>query len=130
MKTVFMILGAMMLLMGIFVLIYPDPIFEWIRNGLENDSMYTLSTIGRIFTGILFLVAAKQSRFSRTVFFLGCLALLTATIFFFMGRKNFQVFFIEMLPQFRTYAAVSGLIDMAFGAFLIYAFTGERDGKN
>ena len=55
------------------------------------------------------------------------MAIIAAASFIFMGYGNFRHIIISLIPEFRPYAAISGLIGMALGAILIYAFISNKE---
>ena len=112
-----------MLLAGISLLIKPEIILGWIENNMENTSLYISAIVVRLFLGILFIVAARKSKYPGVVKFLGYLFIIAAIIFIFMGQESFQNFVTSLIPDVKPFASVSGLFSIAFGGFLIYTFS-------
>ena len=44
----------------------------------------------------------------------------------FIGQESFQDFITSIIPNVKPYAPVSGLLAIAFGGFLIYAYSGNK----
>ena len=52
--------------------------------------------------------------------------LLAVIIFIFIGQENFQDFMSWLIPNFKPFTPVSGLLSIAFGGFLIYSFSKNK----
>jgi len=129
MKLAIKLFGILMLLLGISLLIKPEIIIGHIENNMENTSLYIFAIVIRLVLGILFIVAAKESRFTGVIKFLGYLFVLAAIILLFIGQENFQHFISSLIPQVKPFAPLSGLLAIAFGGFLIYAFMKKKELK-
>jgi hypothetical protein len=122
-------IGIFILLVGLSLLIKPEFLYTWLKDSIETNYLYISAIVFRLAMGVLFLLAAKQSKYPGGIKFIGILAILAALIFFFMGSENFREFFSSLIPYFNSYAPISGLVAMLFGAFLIYAFTGNKKAE-
>ncbi len=127
MKFIIKLFGILMLLSGISLLIKPEIIFGWIENNMENTSLYILAIVVRLVFGILFIVAAKESKYPGVIKFFGYLFIIAAIIFIFIGQESFQDFITSLIPDVKPFARVSGLFGIAFGGFLIYAFSRNKE---
>ena len=116
-----------MFLSGISLLITPEIIFGWIENNMENFSLYILAIVVRLVFGILFIVAARESKYPGVIKFFGYLFIIAAIIFIFIGQESFHVFVSSVIPDARPFAPVGGLFGIAFGGFLIYAFSRKKE---
>lgn len=117
-----------MLLSGISLIIKPEIIFVWIENNMENTALYISAIIVRLVFGILFIVAARESKYPRVIKFLGYLFIITAIIFIFIGQDSFHIFITFLIPNVKPFAPISGILSIAFGSYLIYSFS--RNKKN
>jgi len=126
MKLVVKLFGILMLLLGILLIIKPDFIFGFMENNMDNTSLYIFAIVVRLVLGIIFIVAAKASKYPGVIKFLGYLFLAAASLLIFMGQENFQHFINSVIPNLRPFVALIGLLSMAFGGFLIYAFQGKK----
>jgi hypothetical protein len=126
MKLIIKGFGILILLIGISLLLKPAFIFGWLQANMETTFLYVIAIGFRLVMGILFLLAAHQSKFPGVIKFIGWLAILAALIFLFMGQESFQSFFSTLIPEFNSYAPVSGLIGIVMGVFLIYAFSNKK----
>lgn len=126
MKLIIKLFGILAILSGISLLINPEIIFGWIENNIENTSLYLSAIAVRLIFGIIFITAAKESKYPTIFKFFGYLAILTAVIFIVIGQESFQYFFSTLIPEIKPYAPLSGVIDIAIGGFLIYAFSRKK----
>ncbi len=129
MKLIIKLFGILMILAGISLLIGPEIIIGWIENNMESISLYISAIVVRLVFGILFLVAAKESKYPGVIKFLGYLFIIASIIFFFIGQENFLDFISLFIPDVKPYAPVSGLLAIAFGGFIIYAFSRNKELK-
>ncbi|WP_297760517.1 hypothetical protein [uncultured Muriicola sp.] len=127
MKLAVKLFGILMLLLGISLLIKPEIIISWIENNMENTSLYITAIVVRLVFGILFIVAANESRYTGVIKFFGYLFILAAIILIFIGQENFKHFISSLIPEVVPFAPLSGLLAIAFGGFLIYAFTRNKE---
>ena len=127
MKLIIKLFGILMLLSGILLLIKADIIFVWIENNMENTSLYIFAIVVRLVFGILFIIAARESKYPGIIKFFGYLFIIAAIILFFLGQESFQDFITSVIPEVRPFAPVIGLLVIAFGGFLIYAFSRNKE---
>ena len=130
MKLIIKILGILILLIGISLLIKPEFVFGWIEDNMLNNSLYIFAIVMRLIFGIILIIAAKGSKYPGIIKFFGYLAVIAAIVFIFMGQTNFMDFVSSGIPAIKPYAAVVGLVAMAIGGFLVYAFLGNKKLKN
>ncbi len=129
MKLTIKLFGMLMILLGISLLIKPEIIFGWMENKTGNTSLYVFAIVVRLVLGMLFLVTAKESKYPGLIKILGYLFVIAAIILIVIGHENFRHFVVSIIPEFKPYASVSGILGIAFGAFLIYAFSGNKELK-
>ena len=127
MKLTIKLFGILMLLLGISLLIKPEILIGWIENNMGTTSLYISAIVVRLVFGILFILAARESKFPGVLKFLGYLFIIAAIIFIFIGQESFQDFISLFFPDGIPYAPVSGLLAFVFGAFLVYAFSGKKE---
>ena len=129
MKLIINLFGILMLLIGISLLIKPEIILGWIEINMETTSLYISAIVVRLVFGILFIIAARESKYPAVIKFLGYLFIIAAIIFIFIGQERFQDFISLFFPSVKPYAPISGLLAIAFGGFLIYAFSRNKELK-
>jgi len=94
---------------------------------MAKTSFYILAIVVRLVFGIIFIIAAKESKYPGVIKFFGYLAIIAAIIFIFIGQESFQDFFSSLIPDIKPYAPLSGVLDIAIGGFLIYAFSRNKE---
>ena len=127
MKSIIKLFGMLMLLAGVSLLIDSELIVGWIEDNMENTLIYISAIVARLVLGIIFLVAAKESKYPVSIRIFGYLFILAAIIFVFIGQENFQHFITSLIPGVKPFAPVSGLLSIVFGSFLIYAFSVNKE---
>ena len=127
MKLIIKLIGILLLLSGISLLIKPEIIIDWMENNRVNTSLYIAAIVARFVFGILFIAAARESKYPGVIKFLGYLFILAGIIFTFIGQESFQNLMTALIPAVKPYAAVSGLLSIAFGGFLIYSFSRNKE---
>ncbi len=126
MKLLIKFFGILLLLTGISLIVKPELIFTWIENNMENTSLYITAIVVRLVLGVLFIVAASTSRYPAVLKFFGYLFILAAFILIFIGQEHFQDFIASIIPNAKPFTALTGLLVIAFGGFLIYAFSNKE----
>lgn len=127
MKLIIKLFGILLLLSGISLLINPEIIIGWIEENIENTSLYISAIVVRLVYGILFIAAAKESKYPGVIKFFGYLFIIAAIILIFIGQESFQDFITSFIPYVKPFAPLSGLLSIAFGGFLIYAFSRNKE---
>ncbi len=127
MKLIIKLFGILAILSGISLLINPEIIFGWIEGSMENTSFYIFAIVVRLVFGIILIIAAKESKYPGVIKFFGYLAIITAIIFIFIGQESCHDFISSLIPEIKPYAPLIGVIDIAIGVFLIYAFSRNKE---
>ena len=127
MKLFVKLFGGFILLAGISLLINPEIIIGWIEDNMESTSLYISAIVMRLILGILFIGAARESKYPGVIKFFGYLFIIAAILFIFIGQENFQHFITSLIPDIKPFAPVSGILCIAFGGFLIYAFLRNKE---
>ena len=127
MKLFIKLFGILILVLGLSLLIKPEFIFGWMEDNMENKSLYIIAILVRLVFGIFFIMAAKESKYPGVIKFFGYLFIIAAIIFIFIGHESFKHLIASMIPDFKPYAPVSGLIGMVLGGLLVYAFSGNKE---
>ncbi len=129
MKLIVKLFGILMLLSGISLLIKQEIIIGWIENNMVNTSLYISAIVARLVFGISFIVAAQESIYPGVIKFIAYMFIVEAIIYILIGQENFQDFITSLIPHVKPFASVSGLLSIAFGGFLIYAFSKKKELK-
>jgi len=122
MTAVIIIFGALTLLAGIVIVINPEVVFGFLRNNLDKLELHILAVVIRIVLGVLLIYQSSISKFPLVIEIIGWLSIVAAIILAVMGRRNFNRLMSWALSLAKPIGRVGGVIAMAFGAFLIYAF--------
>ena len=122
MTVVIIIFGALTLLAGIVIVINPEVIFGFLRKNLDKVALHILAVVVRIVLGLLLIYQSSISKFPFVIQIIGWLSIVAAIILAVMGRRNFNRLMSWALSLAKPIGRVGGVIAMAFGAFLIYAF--------
>jgi len=127
MKIIVKLIGVLILLAGISLLVYPELIIGWMEDNMESTALYLSAIAGRLVFGILFIAAARDSKYPGVMKLFGYLFIIAAVIFVFIGKESFQSFMASIVPDAKPFAPLSGLLSIGFGVFLIYAFSGNKE---
>lgn len=126
MKIVMKLIGILFILLGIIFLFNTDMFFDWIEDEMGSNWFYISAIITRMVFGILFIVAAKESKFPSTIKILGFIFILFAIIFISIGNHGFQDFISFLIPDIIPYAPLGGLGMIALGGFIHFAFSKNK----
>ncbi len=122
MTVVIIIFGALTLLAGIVIVINPEVIFGFLRKNLDKVALHILAVVVRIVLGLLLVYQSSISKFPLVIQIIGWLSIVAAIFLAVMGRRNFNRLMSWALSLAKPFGRVGGVLAMAFGAFLIYAF--------
>jgi len=126
MKSIIILFGILLFLAGVSLVFAPEIIFDFMENNLENLLVY-YSAIGvRLIMGILFISLAKESKYPWIIKALGFFFIFGAIFLVIIGQEGLQNLITSFIPIFKPYTVFVGLGSMGFGAFLIYAFLGQK----
>jgi len=122
MTVLIIIFGALTLLAGIVILINPEVIFDFLRNNLDKLVLHILAVVIRLVIGALLIYQSNISKFPLVIEVIGWLSIVAAIIIAVLGRRNFNRLMSWALSLSKPFGRVGGVLAVAFGAFLIYAF--------
>ena len=122
MTVLIIIFGALTLLAGIVIIINPEFIFGFLRKNLDNLVLHILAVVVRLVIGVLLIYQSNISKFPLVIEIIGWLSIVAAIIIAIMGRRNFNRLMSWALSLSKPLGRVGGVLAVAFGAFLIYAF--------
>lgn len=114
--------GILMIGLGVSLLVKPDILLSWFENNLGQNLLFILAIAVRLILGIAFLISAQKSKYPVIIKFLGYAFILAAIVFIFMGQARFHGFISNLIPGIKPFAPIGGILAIAFGGFLIYAF--------
>ena len=122
MTLVIIVFGALTLLAGIVIGINPQVIFDFLRSNLEKPALHILAVVIRLVIGVLLIFQSNISKFPFVIEVIGWLSIVAAIFLGVMGRRNFNRLMSWALSLSKSLGRVGGIVAVAFGAFLIYAF--------
>ena len=122
MALLIIIFGALTLLAGIVIVINPEVIFGFLRNNLDKLVLHILAVVVRLVLGALLIYQSNISEFPFVIEVIGWLSIVAAIFLSVMGRRNFNRLMSWALSLSKPFGRVGGILAVAFGAFLIYAF--------
>ena len=122
MTLLIILFGALTLLAGVVIAINPDVIFGYLRNNMDRLGLHILAVVVRLILGALLIAQSNSSKFPIAIEIIGWLSVVAALSLAVMGRRNFNRLMSWALSVARPFSRAGGIIAMAFGAFLIYAF--------
>jgi hypothetical protein len=71
MKLMIKLFGMLLLLAGISLLINSEIIIGWIEDNAKNTLLYFSAIVARLVFGLLFIIAAKESKYPGAIKILG-----------------------------------------------------------
>jgi len=122
MTVLIIIFGALTLVAGIVIIINPEVIFGFLRKNLDNLAVHILAVVVRLVIGVLLIYQSSISKFPLVIEIIGWLSIVAAIIIAIMGRRNFNRLMSWALSLSQPLGRVGGVLAVAFGTFLIYAF--------
>jgi len=122
MTLLIIIFGALTLLAGIVIVINPEVIFGFLRNNLDKLALHILAVAIRLVLGALLIYQSNISKFPFVIEVIGWLSIVASIFLAVMGRRNFNRLMSWALSLSKPFGRVGGILAVAFGAFLIYAF--------
>jgi len=129
MKLIIKFFGILIILLGISFLLNPEGVYNWAEENTGNITFYISVIVGRLVLGILLILAANESKYPGVIKFFGYFTIIAALVVIIMGHRGFEELISSLIPVFKPYAPVSGLLGIAIGAFIIYAFSMKKELK-
>ncbi len=123
------LIGILFILAGISFFVDPAGVYGWIENSRENPSLYISAIVARLVLGGLLIASAKESQYPGVISFIGYLIIIAALVLIFIGHSSFQDLISSLISFIKPISFVSGLFAMAFGGFLVYAFTRNKESQ-
>ncbi|MCP4046894.1 MAG: hypothetical protein GY732_13015 [Gammaproteobacteria bacterium] len=121
--TLFIIIfGALVCLAGLVILVKPELVFGLLRKNADKIGLHVLAVVVRLVLGTFLVLQAGISKYPHVIEFIGWLSIIAAIILAVIGRNNFSKLMAWALSKVKTLRHLGGLLAMALGAFLVYAF--------
>ena len=122
MTSFIIIFGALICLAGLVILINPEIVFDLFRNKTDKVGLHVLAVVVRLVLGAFLVIQAGVSKFPHIIELIGWLSIIAAIVLAVIGRNNFRSLMAWALSKAKTWGRPSGLLALALGAFLVYAF--------
>ena len=126
MKWIVLFFGVFMIVAGIILFIDDNIVLGYIESNMESSWLYFFAIVMRLILGAALLKTAKMSRHPLAFMVIGGIALAAALIFLVIGHEQFQQMMATLVPYFEDTGKWSGLVALAFGAFLIYGIQKKK----
>lgn len=122
MTFIIVLFGTLLMVAGIAIVTNPENIFGPLAKNVDKAGLQFLAVVVRLILGALLVYLADQSRFPLVIEVLGWIAIAAALVLALMGRNNFIRLMKWALSVAKPYSRVGGVMAIAFGAFLVFAF--------
>ena len=116
------IFGSLILLAGVLLLRNPEIIFGFLRDNIENQAVHVIAVMVRFIIGTLLITQSGLSKFPLGIEVLGWIFIIAGFCLAVIGRDRFCRLMSWVLTKFMPFGRLAGVIAMAFGGFLVYAF--------
>ena len=122
MTELIIVLGALILLAGLVLVIYPELVLGYLRHNHDKPTIHIIAVAIRMVLGGLLVLQSSLSKYPLAIEILGWISIVAALFLAVMGRQNFVRFMSWALNFLTPVARVGGVFAAAFGGFLIHAF--------
>lgn len=122
MSMLVIIIGIVILVTGLFIMMYPENVFGALRTHVNQLSLHIIAIVSRLLIGGLLVFSASASAFPFAIEVIGWLAIIAGFFLLFAGRKVFIRIMWWALSLSAPLKRLAGFFAAAFGMFLIYAF--------
>lgn len=122
MTTLIILFGILIAAMGFLLLFRPAMVLGIMESSGEKLWLYLVAVGARVVLGLLLLLASEQSKYPLVIEVLGWIALAAAVFLALLGPKRLGRLVRWIVDKVKPFAPIGGLIAVAFGAFLVWAF--------
>lgn len=116
------IFASLIMLAGVVLLVNPETIFGFLRNNIDSTAIHVIAVVTRLIVGTLLIAQSSLSRFPVGMEVLGWIFIVAGLSLAVIGRSNFRKLMSWVLTKFKAFGRLAGVIAIAFGGFLVYAF--------
>lgn len=116
------VFGSLILLSGVLLIASPETIFGFLRNNIENSAIHVIAVMVRLIIGILLLTQSSLSKYPLAINSVGWFFIVAGISLAVIGRNNFGKLLSWVLVNLKPFGRFAGLMAIAFGGFLVYAF--------
>lgn len=122
MTILILIFAFLIVLAGFVLLINPETVFGFLRNNSDSLAIHVIAVITRLIVGALLITQSTVSKYPQAVEVIGWIFIAAGLSLAVIGRKNFRKLMSWVLTTFKPFGRFAGVIAIAFGGFLVYAF--------
>ncbi len=119
MKTLIVLFGIMICLVGLAILIFPVQ-FRNAMNKWTGQPRFLFAVIVRVLFGALLLSEAANLKFPLAMKIIGAISILAAVVLLLIGQERMDRFIDWWMRMTDNVLRVWSIFAFAFGAFLIY----------
>ena len=122
MTILIIIFSSLIFLAGVTIIINPEVVFGYLSNNSKKVELQILAVVVRLVLGALLISQADASKYPIVIEIIGWISIAAALFLAVIGRQKFIRFITLALKFVNPYGRIAGILTVAFGAFLIYAF--------
>ena len=122
MTILIIIFASLIILAGVVLVLSPETIFGFLRNTIDSTAIHLIAVTTRLIVGTLLIAQSSLSRFPWGIEVLGWIFIAAGLALAIIGPNVFRKLVSWVLTKFRPFGRLAGVIAMAFGGFLFYAF--------
>lgn len=122
MSNLIILFGVLILVAGFLLMFRPALVMGVMESHGDKVWLYVTAVGVRILLGLVLIQQAEYSRHPGIIEILGWIALIAGFFLLALGRGRFTRLVAAVMAKFKPYARFGGVLALAFGAFLVYAF--------
>ena len=117
------LVGVIFISIGLVIIVKPKLFFDFLLD--NSDSLvFRITAIGAsLLIGLIFIFSAGDSRYSMFMLVIGWVAVVKGLALAVLGPKYFKKRIEWSLKIINPIAPIVGLIEIAFGVFVIFGIT-------
>ena len=122
MTMLIIIFASLIVIAGVILLVNPDTIFGLLKKNMDSTAVHVVAVMTRLVIGALLITQSSFSKFPLLMDILGWIFIIAGIALAVIGRNNFRSLVSWVLTTFKPFGRLTGVIAMAFGGLLLYAF--------
>lgn len=122
MTLLIVLFGGFIFCAGVLILINPEILFGILKKHSEKTGLYVIAIVARLVLGGLLVYLADTSRFPHVMEVIGWIAIIAGVVLVVIGHNKFKKLMTWAITLQEPLGRFAGLMAIAFGGFIIYAF--------
>lgn len=122
MSNLIILFGVLILVAGFLLMFRPALVLGVMESNGDKVWLYVAAVGVRILLGLVLIQQAVYSRYPGIIELIGWIALIAGFVLLVIGRNRFTRLVAAVVARFKPYARFGGMLALAFGALLVYAF--------